>query len=365
MAGTYTRRAVSGTVLVTGASGLVGSHVTRLLVERGEAVRVTVRARTRPDNLAGLDVERVRCDVLDRESVRRALTGVRRVVHAAGLTSLRASREEQFRVNVDGTRIVLEEALRAGVERVLHVSSIAALGPAPRGGLADERQPFTAGGLDVPYVHAKREAEAEARRACAAGLPVVIACPGHVFGPGDVYRSSTELVLRFLRRQIPAYVDGAINVVDADDVARGLLLAAERGRVGERYVLGNRNFTLDRLFADLGRLSGVAPPPVKLPLPAALALAATFEAMPGTPPITTTEVRAAAQWWAVRSAKAHRELGWRPSAHEDTLERTIAWYRDRGVRGLVPPGTGQPVALRATGAGLRLAGALAGRVRPG
>ncbi len=353
---------MNGLVLVTGASGLVGSHVTRLLVERGERVRVTVRDRTRLDNLAGLDVEQVRCDVLDRRAVRRALRGVDRVFHVAGLTSLRASRDEQFRVNVGGTRIVMEEALRAGVGRVLHTSSVAAIGPAPRGKSADERQPFSGGALDVPYVHAKREAEAEAMRLAAAGLPVVIACPAHVIGTGDVYRSSTEIVLRFLRRQIPAYVDGALNVVDVSDVAEGMLLVEERGRVGERYVLGNRNFTIDRLLADLGRISGVAPPAVKLPLPGALAFAAALEAAPGRTPITPTEVRAAAQWWSYRSTKARRELGWRPAHHEDTLERTIAWYRDRGARGLVPVGARQPLPLRAAGLATRAAGGVLGRL---
>ena len=337
------------TVLVTGATGLVGSHVTRLLVERGDDVRVTFRDRSRPDNLAGLDVQQVACDVLDRRAVRRALRGVDRVFHIAGMTSLRASRDQVFRVNVQGTRIVLEEALRAGVERAVHTSSVAAIGPAPRGSTADERQPFLAGGLDVPYVHAKREAEAEALRVAAAGLPVVIVNPAHVFGAGDLYRSSTELVLRFLRRQIPAYVDGALNVVDAEDVARGHLLAEERGTPGERYILGNRNFTLDRLLADLGRLSGVAPPALKLPVHAALAFARVAEAASAAPPITQVEVRAASQWWTYRSTKAKRELGWKPSHHEDTLERTIAWYRERGTTGLARPGTGQPIALRVAG----------------
>ena len=284
--------------------------------------------------------------------------------HVAGLTSLRADRDTLFRVNVQSTRLVLEEALRAGVERAVHPSCFAAIGPAPRGSTADERHPFTAGGLDVPYVHAKREAEAEALRVAAAGLPVVIVNPGHVLGAGDLYRSSTELVLRFLRRQIPAYVDGAVNVVDAADVARGQLLADERGRPGERYVLGNRNFTLDRLFADLGRISGVAPPPLKLPLPAALAAARAFEALPGIPPITAVEVRAMGQWWAYRSTKARRELGWRPSHHEDTLERTIAWYRERGTAGLARPGTGQPKALRLAGFAVRRVDAVLDRLTP-
>ena len=352
------------TVLVTGATGLVGSHVARELVRRGDHVRAAVRERSRLDNLVGLEAEHVTCDVLDRRSVRRALRGVDRLFHVAGHTSLRASREQLFRVNVEGTRIVMEEALRAGVERVVHTSSVAAIGPAPRGSTADEKQPFSAGGLDVPYVHAKREAEAEAFRLAAAGLPVVIVNPGHVLGSGDLYRSSTELVLRFLRRQIPAYVDGAINIVDAEDVARGIRLADERGTPGERYILGNRNFTLDRLFADLGRLSGVAPPPLKLPLPAALALARGFETMPGVAPITTVEVRSAAQWWTYRSTKARRELGWKPAHHEDTLERTIAWYRDRATHGLARPGTGQPLALRLAGLAARRADAVVDRLTP-
>lgn len=352
------------TVLVTGATGLVGSHVTRQLVERGDDVRITVRDRSKLDNVADLDVEQATCDILDRRAVRRALRGVERVFHIAGSTSLRADSVSLFKVNVVGTRTVLEESLRAGVERVVHTSSVAAIGPAPRGSTADEKQPFSAGGLDVPYVHAKREAEMEALRVCALGLPVVIVNPAHVFGAGDLYRSSTEMVLRFLRRQIPAYVDGALNIVDAEDVARGHLLADELGEPGERYILGNRNFTLDRLFADLGRLSNVSPPAIKLPYPAALAAARASESLPGIPQLTQVEVRAASQWWAYRSTKAKRELGWKPSHHEDTLETTIAWYRDRGARGLVRPGTGQPLAFRVAGFALRRVDAVADRLTP-
>ena len=349
--------------LVTGATGLVGSHVTRLLVERGDRVRVTVRAGSRVEQLDGLEVEQVRADVLDRASVRRALRGVSRVFHVAGLTSLRGGADALFRINVDGTRIVLEEALRAGVDRAVLTSSVAAIGPAPRGATADETQVFRAGRFGLPYLNSKHEAENEALRIAAHGLPLVIVNPAHVMGKGDVYRSSTVLVRRFLRRQIPAYVDGALNVVDAEDVARGHLLADEVGKVGERYILGNRNFTLDRLFADLGRLSGVAPPAVKLPVPAALQLAHAAEALPGTPIVTVGEVRAASLWWAYRSTKAKRELGWKPSHHEDTLVDTIEWYRSREGDRMRAPGTRQPTVLRLTGFGLRQAGAVAGALR--
>jgi dihydroflavonol-4-reductase len=348
------------TTLVTGATGLVGSHVTRLLLERGDRVRALVRPGARVDDLEG--VELAPGDVLDRASVRRAMRGVQRVFHVAGLTSLRASADTLFAVNVEGTRIVLEEALRAGVARAVHTSSVAAVGPAPRGSTADERQVFRAGRYGLPYVNAKREAEMVAMELAARGLPLVIVNPAHVFGAGDHHRSSTELVRRFLRGQIPAYVDGALNIVDADDVARGQLLADERGTVGERYILGNRNFTLDRLFADLGRLSGVEPPALKVPLHAALAVARAAELAPGRPAVTVVEVRAASLWWAFRSTKAKRELGWRPAHHEDTLQATIDWYREREGARLKSPGTRQPFALRLAGYGVRTAGGVAGRL---
>jgi dihydroflavonol-4-reductase len=352
------------TTLVTGGAGLVGSHVVRQLVERGDDVRVTVRPTTRLGNLDGLEATTVSADVLDRASMRRALRGVDRVFHAAGLANLRATPQALWRANVEGTRVVLEEALRAGVERVIFTSSVAAVGPAPRGSTADEQQPFPPAANGIPYVRAKREAEVQALRIAALGLPVVTVCPAHVFGTGDVNHSSTEVVRRFLRREIPAYVDGALNIVDAEDVARGQLLADTRGRPGERYILGNRNFTLDRLFADLGRLSGVEPPAVKLPLQAALALARGFETMPGPAPITVTELRAVSMWWAFRSTKARRELGWKPSHHEDTLEATINWYREREPQRLRAPGARQPFALRVAGGVLRQADGVVARFMP-
>jgi dihydroflavonol-4-reductase len=342
-----------GTTLVTGGTGLVGSHVARRLVERGDTVRLTVRHDSVLENVVDLDAERVPADVLDRRALRRALRGVDRVFHCAGLGGMRAAADDLYRVNVTGTRVVCEEALRAGVDRLVLTSSAAAVGPARRGSTADEDQPYRAGGLNLPYVDSKHEAEVQALRVAASGLPLVIVNPAWVFGAGDVNGASTDIVRRFLRREIPAYVDGALNIVDADDVARGHLLADERGVVGERYLLGNRNFTTDRLFADLGRLSGIQPPSVKLPVAAALALAESLARLPGPPLITPEEVRASSQWWAYRSTKAARELDWRPSHHEDTLEHTIAWYREREPDALRPVGTRQPAALRVVGGGLR------------
>ena len=345
------------TTLVTGATGFVGSHVARALVARGDDVRVTVRATSHLDALDGVDVETVIADLGDRRAVRRALRGVERVFHVAGSTNLRAPAEALFEANVGTTRVVLEECLRAEVERVVHTSSVAAVGPAPPGGTADERTLWR-GGLGIPYVEAKHEAEVEALRIAARGLPVVVVCPAYVLGRGDLGRSSTELVRRFMLRRIPAYVEGAINVVDVEDVAAGMLLADSAGVPGERYILGNRNYTWDRLFADLARLSGIEPPAVRLPVPAALALAETLGRAPGPTPITPVEVRSAAQWWTYRSTKARRELGWSTRPHEETVEATVAWYREREGGRLARIGTRQGFGWRVAGFAVRRLGDL-------
>jgi len=338
-----------GATLLTGGTGLIGSRIAHALVRRGDDLRIALRERSRLDNLGGLDYRPVSCDVLDRRAVRRALRSVDRVFHVAGSNKLRAPREQLFEINVTGTRVVLEEALRAGVQRVVMTSSVGAIGPAAPGETADETQPFR-GPYGIPYVETQREAEIEALRVAAQGLPLVLVCPTQVFGPGDIYHSSTEVVRRFLLRRIPVYTDGGLNVVDVDDVARGHLLADERGRLGERYILGNRNFTWARLFADLGRLSGIEPPALKLPAAAAAAFARALAGLPGHTPITEIEVRAGALWWTYSNARARRELGFRPTPHEDTLERTVEWYLEREGARLARSGSRQPVGLRVVGA---------------
>src|SRR4051794_10491675 len=338
--------------LVTGATGLTGSHVARAVVARGDSVRVTAPAHAPLDAIDDLDVEVVAADVTDRRDMRKALRGVGKLFHVSGATPLRAGWRELYRANVVGTRVALEEAMRAGVERVVHTSAAAAIGPAEGRSTADETHVYNAARTGLTYVNAKAEAEREALRVCAQGLPVVIVNPAHVLGRGDVHRSSTELVRRFLRREIPVYVDGALCVVGATDVARGHLLAEERGRIGERYILGGRNFTNDRLFADLGRLSGVEPPAIRLPLTAALALARAAEAAPGRPAVTVEEIRALSMRWAYRSTKAKRELGWTTGHHELPLVETIEWYREREPERVGRPGARQPLALRVAGFGV-------------
>ncbi|MFL5894502.1 MAG: NAD-dependent epimerase/dehydratase family protein [Thermoleophilaceae bacterium] len=317
-------------MLVTGGTGFLGTAVVQALLDRGDDVRVMARSGALPPVLADGGVEVVRGDVLDRRAVRRALRGIERVFHTAGLTSLRAvDRERCFQVNVRGTKIVLEECLRAGVERVVHTSSASAVGPAPPRQAADETQLFTAGRLGIAYVNSKHEAEAEAMRLAAHGLPLVCVNPTFVLGPGDSHRSSGALVRRYMLGRIPMYVPGGLNVVDVRDVADGHLRADRRGKVGERYILGGRNYNWDRLFADLGRLSGVAPPPLRLPGPVALRMVQAAEAARLPSPVGVDEVKSASLWWTYKNAKARRELGFRPRPHEETLEQTVAWWLEQ------------------------------------
>ncbi len=312
------------------------------------------------DLLEGIEFERATGDVSDRRAVRRAMNGASRVFHVAGRTSLRGrNRDAVFTANLTGARVVFEEALEAGVERVVHTSTVGAIGIAKPGGTADETTPFEIGHLGLAYVNSKHEAELEAFRLAAHGLPVVIVNPTFVLGPDDPTGTSMGLVRRFLRGQIPAYVGGALNIVDVRDVATGHLLADERGEIGERYILGGRNFTLDRLFADLARISGVDPPALKVPTRLALGgiEAARLARMPL--PVIPEEVRSAALWWTYRNTKAKRDLGFKPRPHEETLTDAVKWQREQ-LGGSVGDG-GSRLLLRAANRALRAAERLAGR----
>lgn len=342
--------------LVTGATGFIGSHVVPLLVHRGDDVVALVRPSGRAPAPVPAGVTAVTGDILDRRSVRRAMRGVDRVFHIAGTSDLHLPASAIERLAVEGTTIVLEEALRAGVERAVYTSSTAAIGPAPAGTTATESSPWEGERHGIPYVTAMHAAEVAALSLVARGLPLVVVNPSLVFGAGDPGRSSTAIVRRFLARQIPAYVEGTLNIVGVQDVARGHLLADERGRVGERYILGNRNFTMTRLFADLGRLSGVEPPSLRLPVAVALALAVAAQRAGATDLPTPTEVRAASLNWSFSNRRAKRELGWATSPHEDCLEETIESYRRREPGALAPAGARQPLLLRLAGGAARRIG---------
>jgi dihydroflavonol-4-reductase len=350
-------------VLVTGSTGFIGSHVARLLHERGDDLRLGVEDGSPATAIEGLDCERVRLEVRDRRSVRRALKGAGRVFHCAGVTSVRSEDSERlFDVNVGGTKLLMDECLRAEVERVVFTSSAAAVGPAQGGKTADETQLFTAARLGIPYVNSVHEAEVEAMRVAAHGLPLVCVNPAVCFGPGDHLLSSTRIARSFLLGRISAYTDGALNIVDVRDVARGHLLADERGAVGERYLLGARNFTFARLFADLGRLSGVEPP-IRLSAGTASLAAAVLGTRTGAWPLTPAEVRAASNHWTYRSTKARRELGWRSRPHEETLEATVAWHLEREHDRIARTRRSQQLQYRMAGAAVGAAEGAVGLVR--
>jgi dihydroflavonol-4-reductase len=318
-----------GKTLVTGGAGFIGTHLVRALVDRGDELRLLLRRSTHAEHIADVDCERVSGDVTDRRAVRRAMEGVDRVFHVAGRTSMRAQdREAVFETNVGGTRIVMEEALAAGVERVVHTSSISAIGAARPKGTIDEKSRFEIGHLGIGYVNSKHEAEVEALHVANHGLDVVFTNPTFVLGPDDPARTSMGLVRRFLLGGIPFYIDGGLNVVDIRDVAIGHLLADEKGRSGERYILGGRNFTLDRLFADLSRISGVPAPATKIPLGPALAGIELAERLGIPAAASRDEVRGGALWWTCRNAKARKELGFEPRPHEETLEDAVRWQMD-------------------------------------
>jgi dihydroflavonol-4-reductase len=342
--------------LVTGGTGFVGVHLVRELARRGDELRLLMREGSDADLLEGIEYERATGDVTDRDSVRRAMKGIERVFHVAGTTSMRArARDRVVDVNVGGTRNVMDEALRAGVTRAVLTSSSSAVGVAKPGETIDEDDPFTVGRLGIVYINSKHEAELVAMRAAAKGLPVVIVNPSFVLGPDDPNPSGTSnaLVRRLLLRRIPGYLDGAVNVVDVRDVARGHVLADERGEEGERYLLTGRNFTVQRLFADLSRIAGVPTPPVRMSGRLAVGGVEAVEFVGLRLPTSADEVRSGTQWFTYRNDKAREQLGWEPRPHEETLEDTVRWQLDQlGERAEGHRMT--DLALRATGRAFRL-----------
>jgi dihydroflavonol-4-reductase len=342
--------------LVTGGTGFVGVHLARELARRGDELRLLVRENSDTGPLEGVSWEPAIGDVRDRDSVRKAMTGVEKVFHVAGTTSMRSSsRDTVIDVNVRGTRNVMQEALRAGVGRAVLTSSSSAVGAAKPGETIDEDHPFTVGRLGIAYINSKHEAEVVSMRIAAKGLPVVIVNPSFVLGPDDPNPSGTSnaLVRRLLLRRIPGYLDGAINIVDVRDVARGHLLADERGQEGERYLLTGRNFTLQRLFADLSRIAGVPTPPLRMQRRLVVGAVEAMEMFGIRIPTSADEVRSGTQWFTYRNAKAQEQLGWRPRPHEETLEDTVRWQLEQlGER--AEGHRLSDAALRATGAAMRV-----------
>ena len=254
-------------VLVTGATGFVGGNLARELWSRGYEVRALARPGSNTLTTKGTGIERVAGDILDRESLDRVIEGCQAVFHcAAAYTFWSRDPEGVRRVNVEGTVNVLESAAAAAVERVVYTSTVSTIGIPGDGGLADEWTPLTPKALHGHYKESKFEAEQKALKLAGKGVPVVVVNPTAPVGPWDVKPTPTgKIILDFVRRKIPAYLATGMNLVDVADVSAGHILALERGRDGERYILGNRNVTLKEMFAMLSNITGLSAPRVRLP----------------------------------------------------------------------------------------------------
>jgi len=324
------------TTLVTGATGFVGSHVARQLVSAGQSVRVLVRPNSNLEALAGLHVEYFEGDLSDQESLERAMHGIRRVFHVAADYRLWTPRpEEIYEINVEGTRKLLAAARHARVERIVYTSTVATIAVPRNGALPNEDTQASLNEMIGHYKRSKFLAEQVAVEAVSAGVPVVIVNPTAPVGPWDWKPTPTgRIILDFLKGKMPAYVDTGLNVAPVEDIAAGHLLAAEKGRVGQRYILGGRNMTLKQILDALSAITGRPAPRVRLPHAVALAAGYAdqwFSRLAGREPQIPVEgVKMSRHRMFVESDKAERELGYKPTSVEAALERAVTWYQQHG-----------------------------------
>jgi dihydroflavonol-4-reductase len=324
-------------ILITGASGFVGSAVARALGARGVRPRVMVRASSPRRNLAGLDCEIVEGDLLDAASVRRAAGGMRYVFHVAADYRLwTRDPAAMIRTNLEGTAAVMEAALAAGIERVVHTSSVATLRLKGATGPVDETAPMTAGEAIGPYKASKVMAERLVEQMVAErGLPAVIVNPSTPIGPGDIRPTPTgRIIIEAACGRIPAFVETGLNLAHVDDIAEGHLQALERGRIGERYILGGQDVSLKALLAVIAALVGRRAPTVKLPRAPLYPLALAAEAaawLTGKEPFVTVDGLSMAKYrMFFTSAKAERELGYRARPFQEAVAEAIAWFLRAG-----------------------------------
>ncbi len=334
------------TSLVTGATGFLGSHVARQLAARGERVRVLARASSDRRALADMAVEIAEGDLRDAASLGRAMAGVSRVFHVAADYRLWAKHtREIYESNVTGTRNLLAAARNARVERFIYTSTVATVA-VDRDGLPSEATESTIDEMVGHYKRSKWMAEQEARRAAHEGVPVVIAMPTTPVGPGDWKPTPTgKIIVDFLNGRMPGYVQTGLNFASVQDAAAGHLLVAERGKVGERYLLGAENLTLKQVLDELARITGRPAPHLKIPhalaLIAAIADTAYSRLRGRAPQIPIESVRIARHIMFVDCGKAKRELGFAPGPVAEALEQAVRWYE---ANGYVEAGRGSQVA---------------------
>jgi len=327
---------------VTGATGFLGSHVARVLAEQGAELRLLVRPTSDLRNIKDLNADRVVGDLRDSASIEKALSGCEVVFHVAAdyrLWVRGRDSGEMYRSNVEGTRGLIEAARKQGVRRVVYTSSVATMGftsTTNKGSVADEEIPVSLAEMIGHYKRSKFMAEQAAVEAARSGVDVVIVNPTTPIGERDIKPTPTgRIVLDFLKRKFPAYVETGLNLVDATECARGHVQALEKGRSGERYILGGENLTLKQILDRLAAITGLKSPTVKLPYFFALAAGVVDETVTGRllgrePRATIDAVRMGRKMMFVSSAKAERELGWRTVPVDGALRRSVEWFRANG-----------------------------------
>jgi len=349
---------------VTGATGFLGSHVARVLAEQGADLRLLVRPTSDLRNISDLNADRVVGDLRDAPSIEKALSGSDVVFHVAADYRLWVrDPDEMYRSNVEGTRSLLEAARRQGVRRVVYTSSVATMGftsnhasaelrsawtlrlrsgqayegTGPHSStVADEESPVSLADMIGHYKRSKFMAEQVAVEAARSGVDVVIVNPTTPVGERDIKPTPTgRIVLDFLKRKFPAYVETGLNLVDATECARGHIQALEKGRAGERYILGGENLTLKQILDRLAAITGLKSPTLKLPYAFAFAAGVVDEMVTGRllgrePRATIDAVRMGRKMMFVSSAKADRELGWRTVPVDGALRRSVEWFRGNG-----------------------------------
>lgn len=322
---------------VTGATGFVGSHVARALAEQGADLRLLVRPNSNRKNLEDLKADLVTGDLRDPTSLEKGIAGCGVVFHVAADYRLWVrDPDEMYRANVEGTRAVLEAARKNKVRRVVYTSSVATMGFTSNGQPADENSPVSLDNMIGPYKRSKFMAEQVAIEAARSGQDVVIVNPTTPVGERDIKPTPTgRIVVDFLKRKFPAYVDTGLNLVDVKECARGHIAALEKGRTGERYILGGENLTLKQILDKLAAITGLPSPSVRVPYVMALATGVVDEIVTGRirgrePRATIDAVRMGRKKMFVSSAKAERELGWKCLPVDDALRRAAEWFRANG-----------------------------------
>jgi dihydroflavonol-4-reductase len=322
---------------VTGATGFLGSHLARVLAEQGADLRLLVRASSNTKNIDDLKADRVIGDLRDPASLEKGIAGCDAIFHVAADYRLWVrDPDEMYRSNVEGTRAILSAARNNNVRRMVYTSSVATMGFTSNGQPADEDSPVSLEKMIGPYKRSKFMAERVAIEAARAGQDVVIVNPTTPVGERDIKPTPTgRIVVDFLKRKFPAYVDTGLNLVDATECARGHIAAFERARSGERHILGGENLTLKQILDKLGAITGLPSPAIRVPYVMALATGVVDEVITGRirgkePRATIDAVRMGRKKMFVSSAKAERELGWKCTPVGDALRRAVEWFQQNG-----------------------------------